>query len=120
MNDARVYFNLGMSNADPGYHYTYYVSSSDRWIATGGLTGFETLGSSKIQSNPSTGSVNMALRHYNCTHQTVFIDSGLQLEIMAMRTLPDNGLILQLPKRKSGFALAHWQDGRPCRINSVR
>jgi hypothetical protein len=55
MNDAQVYFNLGMSNADPGYHYTYYVSSSDRWIAAGGLTGFETLGSSKVQSNPSTG-----------------------------------------------------------------
>ncbi|KAH9970490.1 hypothetical protein BGW80DRAFT_1329305, partial [Lactifluus volemus] len=37
----------------------------------------------------------------------------------AMRALPDNGLIPQLPKRKSGFALAHWLDGRPCRINLV-
>ncbi|KAH9959381.1 hypothetical protein BGW80DRAFT_1368564, partial [Lactifluus volemus] len=70
----------------------------------------------------------MAFRRYNGTYQTTFIDYGPAMEHalnswpphqhiampQAMRTLLDNGLIPQLPKRISGSALV--QDGRPCCI----
>jgi alpha,alpha-trehalase len=62
----------------------------------------------------------MALRRYNGTYPTTFVDSGLQwdapnawpphqyITMQALRALPDNvssGAIPQPPKGKSGFAL---------------
>ncbi|KAH9970761.1 trehalase [Lactifluus volemus] len=65
-------------------------------------------------------SVNMALRRYNGTYPTTFVNSGLQwdapnawpphqyITMQALMALPDNvssGAIPQPPKGKSGFAL---------------